>query len=548
MAFLFWLSVESEFGEWGTYYRPFRPAIDQHGREVHVPDISDVNEAVLDYWKGRSTEATNPVLRARYSDLVWDFSKPVTGTGASHQFARIAIEAYIEAADKHSSEPTHASVFRLRRALSLAISLGDTGLIAKVTRSMLTAFRQAAAPGNIGIWSPLFDTLYGHKKVPLSDRQNQDLIDVLEDLLKRSSDRANKSFDPWTAKEAAMRLARHYRNAGRRDDMLRVMRSGCGAFEGLADEADPLFATEWLDEVRKNYRQMGMKEDATRVQLAAKEKGKEAEKSMMETRVPVQINRDDLDAFLKDMTDGELDHCLPRIAVGFIVKEGEARRELSDIAKAHPLLIDLPRSTISEGQVVAEVGPLEEDVDGRIASQIADKILFHSHFLVLCLEKLRDRYNPTVRELCDHLYACPLFDENRRSLITMGLKAYLRADHVTAMHILIPQIEHVVRRLLEELGLPTNKPTRWGQMQEKNVHDMLSDLEATRPSLGEYLPYLKVLLAEPQPRGLNLRNRLCHGLMAPEQFTPQTSALALHALLFLAQLRICRQPPNEAPA
>ena len=83
-------------------------------------------------------------------------------------------------------------------------------------------------------------------------------------------------------------------------------------------------------------------------------------------------------------------------------------------------------------------------------------------------------------------------------------------------------------------------------MQEKNVHDMLSDLEATQPSLGEYLPYLKVLLAD--PRGLNLRNRLCHGLMAPEHFTPQTSALALHALLFLAQLRICREPPDQAPA
>ena len=63
------------------------------------------------------------------------------------------------------------------------------------------------------------------------------------------------------------------------------------------------------------------------------------------------------------------------------------------------------------------------------------------------------------------------------SLLTEGIEAYLKGDHVKAVHVLIPQIEAALRALLGLLGLPTNKPMRSskGVMQAKNLNDVLAD-------------------------------------------------------------------------
>jgi hypothetical protein len=522
--------------EWGTHFGP---------KFAGSPHISEVTGPILDYWSGRCREAKHPLLRARYADLVWDFSKPVTGKRASHEFARSAVEAYIEATEKDLCEPDGVSLFHLRRALSLAISLRDQVLLGSAQTSMLSLFRRNAEPGKVGVWASVFDTLYGNKQAPLRPKEELELIDGLEDLLRRFSDRTNSDFNPWAAQEAGMRLAKHYRGAGRPEDAARVIRTYGAGFEKLADEADPLFGMGWLEQLRGVYRNFALKDEADRVQINCKAKGKQAERNMKALTFGVEVPDSELNRFLDSMTDGGLNKALRRIAFRFVVRRGRARRQLEEIAKDHPLLVRIRRVVMSEHQAIAEVGPIDEDPDGHVALQIAQNIGFECQFLVLCLNKLAERYRPSSEDLVGHLFQSPFFDAERRSLIEKGLEAYLQGDHTTAMHILIPQIEHAIRRVLEEVRIPTNKRSRWGRMQEKNIHDMLSDLDTTEPELREYLPYLTTLLAD--PRGLNLRNRLCHGLMVPEDFTPQTSALVFHALLFIAQLRIRKECGDDAP-
>jgi lysyl-tRNA synthetase class 1 len=40
------------------------------------------------------------MMRARYADLVWDLKRAITQQKPNPEFARIAIDSYIEAADK----------------------------------------------------------------------------------------------------------------------------------------------------------------------------------------------------------------------------------------------------------------------------------------------------------------------------------------------------------------------------------------------------------------------------------------------------------------
>jgi lysyl-tRNA synthetase, class I len=124
------------------------------------------------------------------------------------------------------------------------------------------------------------------------------------------------------------------------------------------------------------------------------------------------------------------------------------------------------------------------------------------------LDKLRERYTLTAEQLADILFASPLFADERRTLIFEGISAYYNGDHVKAVHLLGPQIEHAMRMLLVFLGIPASKPARAivGTMQVKNLGDILWE-----PRIVEFVPedlrlYLTAFLVD--PRGHNLRNRL----------------------------------------
>jgi hypothetical protein len=72
--------------------------------------------------------------------------------------------------------------------------------------------------------------------------------------------------------------------------------------------------------------------------------------------------------------------------------------------------------------------------------------------------KVREPHTLTAERLADVLFASPLFTDERRTLILEGISAYYNGDHVKAVHLLVPQIEHAMRILLVSLGIPASKP------------------------------------------------------------------------------------------
>jgi hypothetical protein len=48
----------------------------------------------------RANEVKHPVMKARYADLVWDFSRPAAQKKPAIMFARTAIDSYLQAADE----------------------------------------------------------------------------------------------------------------------------------------------------------------------------------------------------------------------------------------------------------------------------------------------------------------------------------------------------------------------------------------------------------------------------------------------------------------
>lgn len=101
----------------------------------------------------------------------------------------------------------------------------------------------------------------------------------------------------------------------------------------------------------------------------------------------------------------------------------------------------------------------------------------------------------------------------REEIFAKGLCAGMHGDFVTALHLLIPQLENSLRQVLKERGENTIVVNRKGFDEERDLDDLLR-LAKTKELFGEDLCFsLRALLLH--RFGPNLRNLLSHGLLDP---------------------------------
>jgi len=548
-AFSFMVRPE-ENSVWGTYFAPLATATRNDGSEFRSPDIANMDAAFVTHWVDRGHSVKDPVMQARYADLVWDLKRKITGERTRpHEFAQIAIAAYLDATKKRLHTMEIQGLWWLRRALGLSRSLGNEVTVKQVVQAILDFVDEVAKPRNSGVWLFPFDALYGQKGL-ITPEQESKIIGDLEAMLKRTSDIGQSAdFDPHAAEATADRLANHYRRRNDRDSVHRVIKVYGKAFEDISEQANSMLAMAWLQPVIERYEQEGLRAEAERLQLLSAEKGRKIKDDLKEVSTTVKITKEELDAQIEQLIgSGDLNISLQNIAQFFIPKVDHAKKLLAMMQADAPLLSAFGvKITESDGHTSAQVGSVEKDPEGRLHMQLGQTLGFYQPILVLTLERLRERYKPTLDNIFKFLGQSFLFANSAEGLLRDGLQAYEQENFVKAIHLLVPQVEHILRDLLAFLGIPTLKTVRNhpGIMDAKSMNDILSD-ERTREVLTEDLwRYLTVLYIE-KKGGLNLRNDLAHGLVPREVLNRSTADRVFHSLLALSLMRTQEQQKRDS--
>jgi lysyl-tRNA synthetase class 1 len=386
------------------------------------------------------------------------------------------------------------------------------------------------------MWWVLFDTLYDAKAMHLSDEERDLIVSDLEEVLRDTSNPSAKAlFDPWAAQGAAERLERHYRKSNRLDQVHRVAQMYGHAFESVAQGADPLLAVAWLQPVYEKYRDLGMSDQAKRVNLLLEEKAKAAPNSMKRIEVPIDIDQKQLAQYIERLTDGGLEKAIRRIVIKFIPNAKDIHAFNERMKEEAPLSSRISMRLFEGDHVAAIVGSQDDDPNGRLIHQISTRINFDAPWLRMAFDRVKERYNPTSEDLATFVGGSALVDPSRIALLKEGISAALADDPVKAIHILIPQIEHIVRSLAGKMGIPqTTRGRVKGTMQAKGLGEIMSEAIFRRVCDENVRLYLASLLSD--QRGLNLRNRVAHGLIGHNQLGPQLSDRLLHVLLMLAMI------------
>lgn len=532
MAFNFTENYPNDKSGWGTYFGPMFILPNKEGKMVEYPSIQKITPEILSYWEKRAKESKNPVLKQRYSNLVWDFSEKVTSKKTYYSIAQIFIDSVVEIAEKDLHKYNTDVIEKLKRALSLGLSVNDKERINKLIDTIISYERKIAEDDKPDLWGFSYEHLVKNKKVPLTEDKKSNVIIDLEKRFVRLLDSNNH----WAAQRAALLLVDYYSKLGSKEKVKEALLKLGEMFQRQAEKASPLVASAWLEQLYHLYLQYGLKSEADTISSKIKELGKRSKSEFKEIKTSKEIPREELQKYTNWLIDGDLNTVLIKVAVNYIPKKDEVTKQIQDLSKKAPLSFLFSRKIVdADGRPMATVGSLEEDMNGHIVFQISQNMQISSFFLRETLNALIQKFNLTSIRIVNYLYESPIFEKSRKEFLIRGIEAYLKRDFLVSLHILLPQIEAIIGNLAEKIEVPILKPSRSGGFFYKTLDELLRNPKIVEV-LGEDLClYFRALLTD--SRGWNLRNDVCHGISYIETFNQNTADRVLHALLCLALVK-----------
>lgn len=531
LAFSFKENFDSLEPGWGTYFGPFAILATGDGNQIEIPSFQDVNKDAIDYWNYRCSVSNNSLMKARYAGLVWDLSEKVVGVKPNYTVAVAYCQALLQVAkEKICRHPTHI-IDKLKRALDVASSLNKKALILAIKDEIINYERHVANDTEPGLWGFSFDLLIGNKKVELSDQEERGIIEALESRLIRLSESS-----PSICEHAAERLARYYRSKRLEKECSRVIRALGQSYECAATIVDPLVATHWLEHMYEIYMQFNLKDDADELAKRLQDLGPKVRESFRELRFESKISNQDLELYIQQMLDGDLEQVLTRISRHYIPKYEETQNQVYDIRSQYPLSFLFERRlTDEQGRTLAKLGSFDEDMEGHIVSQIVRNMTVSSFLIGKVLNGMSEKFGHHVDKLLDYLFLSPIFSGTQSRSLAKGIQAYIELDYTISIHLLVPQIEAAVRNFVRLSGGSTMKSNRNGGFNFRTLDELLRSEQASNILGKDRVLYCRLVLTD--QRGWNIRNRVCHGISQEDEFSRVVAERLIHVLLVLAQLR-----------
>jgi len=285
------------------------------------------------------------------------------------------------------------------------------------------------------------------------------------------------------------------------------------------------------------YLKFNLRDQAERLSKAIRDIGPKVLNGMKTFSSKIEIPTDEVDRYIEQCVQQSMEQALTFVAIQYIPSKGEVQEQLNTHAKSAPLTFDIPKRVFDhEGRLVVKVAPLDEDLDGNIVHQMTQDMQIRSLFLGAVLDRAIEKYKITSDKLVDYLLVSPVITERQKSFIIEGITAYIQKQFSIAIHLLVPQVEGVIRNLVRMSGGSDLKSARGGGFHVKTLDELLRSTEIVPVLREDAVYYLRTLLSD--PRGWNIRNDVCHGISRYEQMSKNVADRLMHVLLLLALVRV----------
>lgn len=499
-----------------AYFQDF-----QEGRRSAIPE--DFTSEELSFFEVILNVVNEPWLRARIADLLWLLRKP-----KNPDHAKIAIESYI-------SHVIDSDTWRrgvndcLERAARLCIQIKDFNGLEEIKAKLFSAFCSEYPRSKfMSMWiADLLDKL----------KIDQDFQEDIAASLHKKAEELRMDGDFNSARSYFALAAKKYQQCSDETDWLKCIIAIADCFELEADSrsGSNIVANSFYENAIQAYRRIPVKHrgaHSVESKLAIiRKKITESGKASLDEMGLIEIPGIDISEMAKASIEHVAGKFEPQEALIYFagLSPGPNYEKLvssaKEIIKQNPIS-NLFGSTIigSDGRVVAKIPPMNMNADET--DQVNKSVLnrnVQQGFVIQVQLLVEGQILPALRQLLkehrftkdlmvDACHQSPIVPQDRKHILGYALWLGFEYEFGIAIHLLCPQVEHIVRTLLKEAGSHTSNIDKDG-IENENGLSSLMDLPEVAQVFGPDLAFeIKSIFTE--SLGFNLRNQVAHGLLS----------------------------------
>jgi hypothetical protein len=528
MAFAFIEDYSASDLGWKTYFGPIIVT-----QSWMMPSIEQVTSATLEYWQKRAEDVTNQQMKARYYGLVWDFSMRVTCKKASHEIGVKYCNALIETIKQEIPAHSSDSVEKARRSLELALLLNRPDLKEVAVNAIIDLQKQLLNIEEPVTYAFAIEEIILNRKIKLDEKSEEAIVNDLEKVIHRLT--SKEKSRPYQALDAAIPLVKYYFKKGNHKQVEELLVTVADSYLYDEFESTPMQIGGWHRKMLELFKRFNLPDHEKATLKKIRENDSIMNESLQSFSVTSSIKRSDIEAIVGQLPIGEKQKIIDNLCSFFIPITEKIKHRLEKVKRKN-WMSTIPTLVLAEdGRTKTKIGGVQDDPHGNLIYETKDHIKYLSLILTLTFEEMLKMEKLTVEDLLHHIMGSPLFAPDRRLIIETGLNAYLQGEFLVSAHVLTPQIEAALRRLVELKGGVVYKENKNGGYHLKNLDEVFRDQNVIDHFDESTLNYFKALLSD--ERGLNLRNEISHGLIGYDFFTKDKVELLIHVLLILGQIR-----------
>ena len=493
---------------------PFTPLIQIDGKGSALP--KDFSAADIEFLAQIAGQVDDARLRGRLADLAWTRSQ-----SRDPKHALMAIDAYRElnlGTKTWINDGRECWERAIRLALTLGAGSGDR--IAKMRDAILEAFHSATTDDvylALGlsdllneqklVQKPDFRPIGKHLETLAKDFQSSGDLHCCRDYFERASRWFEKAGD--AAKSAEMTVA--FAKGWARQAQGSVGNSGHRAAAIFYEKAIQVYRT--IPRAERGPYRVDERIGELRGYL-----NEASEKSLGEMNV---ISGEiDISEIIKQAQDAirgkKAADALGAFANLYRADPKAIRASAIEYIGKYPLSSLMPATMISrDGRVIAKRPGMNDEGAvwaGMIEHYNREIYVAVTGRILPALEILMQEHRLQENDFAHLCMQSPIVPIDRERLWAKALYAGYDRDFVTAIHLLCPQMEHMVRLHLKAAGAQTTTLSQDG-IETENALGTLMEMPEVENILGPNLTFeIKALFCS--PFGPNLRNEVAHGLLS----------------------------------
>ena len=504
---------------------PYRPFISSSNSRSMIPD--DLTGEDLIFIESILDHIDFPLLKARLADLLWLCKRP-----RNVEHARIVISSYL-ALPITSEEWTKGGQLCWERAIALSFQVKDFTTIDIIKQHLteaLTMNYEDFPLMRYRIGESINRTnLFGNETSTIA----QTLFEIGDEIT--VPEIISPAFD---IKRSYFKVSESlFRKAKKRNRTIACQVRIAEAFvneaeQRLSDEnPNPGVANSFYEDALQAYRRIPQ---TYRAEYDVERKLEEVEQAILRTGAEALENMREIQTTSIDLSNqaGQAiahvtnRHPLGRAILyftGFVAESYATLREQAIASLAEPSFLNTIGRTIvsQDGRTIARTPGISDnnsasDDELIIYSKIIEIFNFNLSIivngtLIPALDQIIMEHRITKDDMEALCFYSSIIPRSYNSSVANALWYGFERDFRTAIYLLCPQIENIIRQKLKSAGVNTTITDENGITQEVGMGTLLNSDSAT-DLLGESFVFeLKAIFTE--ALGPNLRNNIAHGLL-----------------------------------